>query len=249
MAEVIGRSFSIHCAILAIPGAGRQQLLHVIERCSSAFRNVIVVPDLFGMSTLWVMSRDLGGILGLELRHNLLVPLNRVAKRLLDLAGGTMALLATAPLIAGFRLGRRFDCVVASSPPPFLGVSGWLLARFCGAPFILDVRDLWPGLAVALGELKSPVAIWGARRLEEFLYERADGIAAVTQPFCSEIRERLKSKKPVELVMNGTTEEFMLPADERNRLRQCLGWTDDFVVLYAGNVGVCQGLEHLVEAA
>ncbi|MCC6588021.1 MAG: undecaprenyl-phosphate galactose phosphotransferase WbaP [Bryobacterales bacterium] len=111
LAQVLGRSFDIHYAILAIPSAGREQMLELIETCSSAFRNVIVVPDLFGMSTLWVASRDLGGILGLELRHNLLVPLNRATKRLLDICIGILAFLFAAPIIglaaAWVRLASR----------------------------------------------------------------------------------------------------------------------------------------------
>ena len=171
-------------------------------------------------------------------------PAKSVANRTLSYI--SFMLMAT---LAGLRLRRRFDVVLASSPPPFLGISGWIVSRFTGARFILDVRDLWPGLAVALGELKNPAAIWLAERLERFLYSRADAITAVTQPFCDEISRLVKPHKPVRLVMNGTTPEFFASGDSRTVTRTSRGWDDRFVLMYAGNVGLCQGLSHILNAA
>jgi glycosyltransferase involved in cell wall biosynthesis len=152
-------------------------------------------------------------------------------------------------ILAGIGLRRRFDVVLASSPPPFLGVSGWILARLTGARLVFDVRDLWPGLAVALGELKNPAAIWLAERLERFLYKRADAITAVTRPFCEEISKIVGAHKPVRLVMNGTTPEFLSSDGSRQVTRSSRGWEGRFVLMYAGNIGVCQGLSHLLGAA
>lgn len=100
LSGAVGHSFRIHHAVLAMPGAGRERMLELLEMCSAAFRKVIVIPDLFGMSTLWVSSRDLGGILGLELRYNLLVPLNRGIKRMLDVVLAAVAGTVALPLVA-----------------------------------------------------------------------------------------------------------------------------------------------------
>jgi glycosyltransferase involved in cell wall biosynthesis len=154
-----------------------------------------------------------------------------------------------AAIQAGFLLPSRFDVVIASSPPPFLGVSGWILARWKCARYLLDVRDLWPGLAVALGELKNPLGIRLAQGLERFLYHKADKISAVTEPLVKEIRTIVGEGKPVELVMNGTTPEFFTAEGVAAGVRATRGWDGKFVVLYAGNVGVCQGLHHVLEAA
>ena len=71
--------------LVAMPGLKREELLRVLERMGAAFSHVIVIPDLFGMASLWVSARDLGGVLGLEVRQNLLSPVNRWLKRGLDL--------------------------------------------------------------------------------------------------------------------------------------------------------------------
>ena len=43
------------------------------------------------------------------------------------------------------------DVVIASSPQLLVGLSGWWLARCNGAPFVFEVRDLWPESLAAVG--------------------------------------------------------------------------------------------------
>jgi Undecaprenyl-phosphate galactose phosphotransferase WbaP len=84
-------------ALVAMPERNRDDLVALVQRLS--FPNIIVVPDLRGLQTLWTTSRDLGGILGLELRKNLLLPQNRFRKRVLDYVVAAPALLLSLPLI------------------------------------------------------------------------------------------------------------------------------------------------------
>jgi Undecaprenyl-phosphate galactose phosphotransferase WbaP len=99
-APAIGRAYRIRHALVAMPSLSAKQLIEVLERRAAAFPHVIIVPDLLGMASLWVTARDLGGVLGLELRQNLLVPLNRRLKRGLDLALCAVLGLVAAPLVA-----------------------------------------------------------------------------------------------------------------------------------------------------
>jgi len=100
-------------ALIAIPGMGRVQLSGLVQ--SLSFANIIVVPDLFGIQSLWITSRDLGGVLGLEIKKNLLVPSNRRLKRLLDYAIAVPAFLASLPFI-----GLCAIWIKAVSPGPAL---------------------------------------------------------------------------------------------------------------------------------
>lgn len=88
----------IRTAIVAMPGAGRER--HVELLTSLPFPSLLFVPDLFGAQSLWVTSRDLGGVLALEVQNNLLVPWRRALKRALDYSLGTALFLATLPLVA-----------------------------------------------------------------------------------------------------------------------------------------------------
>lgn len=73
-------------AILAMPSASRSRLVELVDGPLAAYRSVVVIPDLDGLPSLWVMPRDLNGVLGLELTCNLLNPIARFGKRTLDIA-------------------------------------------------------------------------------------------------------------------------------------------------------------------
>jgi Undecaprenyl-phosphate galactose phosphotransferase WbaP len=95
--------------ILALADSPRQRLLQRIEHYCKLFPRVIVVPDLFGYSVLWVSGRDLGGVLGLEVRQQLLRPGPRLLKRLFDLACTLPAMVVGAPLYLAAMLAVRLS--------------------------------------------------------------------------------------------------------------------------------------------
>lgn len=111
LAPQLVKEWGVRHAVVAIPGASRARLLEVIERYGSAFPRLTLIPDLFGMASLWVSASDMGGMLGLELRHNLLEPWARHLKRGLDLAmvatGGTLLLPLFAVLALLIKLDSR----------------------------------------------------------------------------------------------------------------------------------------------
>ena len=64
------------------------------------FPHVVLVPELRGLQSSWVTARDLGGVLGIEVKKNLLLTHNRVLKRIMDYVITIPLVLFTAPLIA-----------------------------------------------------------------------------------------------------------------------------------------------------
>lgn len=93
---------TVRGAIVAMPGVRRERLASILE--SLRFPNIIIVPDLFGIQSLWITSRNLGGVLGLEVRRNLLIASNRWTKRSADYLAGLALCILAAPLIAVFAL-------------------------------------------------------------------------------------------------------------------------------------------------
>ena len=87
--------------------------------------------------------------------------------------------------------------MVATSPPLFTALAGRALARLKRAPFVLDVRDLWPAAAEALNQISARVdAPQRARRLERWLYREAAAVVAVTRPFCDHIDADPRQRPP-----------------------------------------------------
>ncbi len=92
-------------AVVAMADIAKNAVADVIENLS--FPTVIVVPDLPGVQTLWTISRDLGGVLGLELHKNLLIARNRIFKRVLDYLLAIPLFIAATPVIGLLALWIR----------------------------------------------------------------------------------------------------------------------------------------------
>ena len=103
-AGAVGARFGIRHVIAAMPELGPARLGEILERHTAGFAQVTVVSDLLGAGSVWVAARDLGGVLGLEIRRNLLNPVNRVLKRVADVSLGVTLAIATLPLVAAAAL-------------------------------------------------------------------------------------------------------------------------------------------------
>jgi glycosyltransferase involved in cell wall biosynthesis len=143
---------------------------------------------------------------------------------------------------------RRPDVVLASSPPLPVGSVGAALALRFRVPWVLDVRDLWPDAAVAVGEMEEGRLYEVAAGIERRLYRSAAAITAATDDFVREIEGRGGAGK-VTLVRNGTSALFLsmgLEEPDPSELGESNG---QFTWTYAGNLGLAQGLEAAVDAA
>ncbi|NEZ54618.1 undecaprenyl-phosphate galactose phosphotransferase WbaP [Adonisia turfae] len=114
-APVLAGRDQIPYAIMAMPGVHRDRLLYVAQHYGRAFPHLLIIPDLFGMASLWVAARDLGGVLGLESQQQLLLPGPKLTKSLLDQCLTLIVGLVSFPLIVLIALAIRID-----SPGPIL---------------------------------------------------------------------------------------------------------------------------------
>lgn len=109
LAPALARTRKIPYAIVAMPGVPRDRLLSLLERYGSSFAHLLVIPDLFEFSSLWVEAKDMGGVLGLEVRQRLLLPGPRLAKFSIDLAATLIGGLFVLPFIGLIALLIKLD--------------------------------------------------------------------------------------------------------------------------------------------
>lgn len=147
---------------------------------------------------------------------------------------------------AGLRV-KDVDVVWGTTPPIFQAASAWALARLKGAQFVLEVRDLWPAFAVAVGVLRNRVLIWLSEWLEKFLYKHADRIIINSPGFEDHIRAR--GGKELRLVPNGADASMFDPNGKGQAFRSAHGLQDKFVLLYAGAHGLSNDLGVVLSAA
>lgn len=153
-------------------------------------------------------------------------------------------------LLAGIAKVRRQDVVIVESPPLPLGLTGFLLSWMKRARFVLNVSDLWPESAVALGVVHNRWLIRAATCLEEFLYRKARLITGQTNGIVSNIQSRFPNQ-PVIPMPNGVDDAVFTPGTNRSQqdLRAPFDLNGHFVVGYAGLLGLAQGLDTVIHAA
>lgn len=154
-------------------------------------------------------------------------------------------------VVAATATRMRPDAVMVMSPPLPLGVAGWLAATFRRAPFVFNIQDVFPDVAVELGAITNPRVIAAASALEKFLYRRSDAVTVLSEDLRDNVGGKLGTHRPerVHVIPNFVDTERIAPADRMNSYREQYGLGDRTVVLYAGNVGLSQSLDLLVEAA
>ncbi|HVT47783.1 MAG TPA: glycosyltransferase family 4 protein [Vicinamibacterales bacterium] len=151
--------------------------------------------------------------------------------------------------VAAILLGGPTDVILAPSPPLTVGVSAWIVGRLRGAPFVYNVQEIYPDIAINLGALKNRRLIRVLRGLERFVYRRAHTITAISQRMRERLLEKGVAGDKVVIIPNFVDVESLTPRPKDNAFSRELGVVDKFIVSYAGNIGPAQGLECFIDAA
>jgi glycosyltransferase involved in cell wall biosynthesis len=155
----------------------------------------------------------------------------------------------------GVRYNERPDVVLASSPHPFAGLAGYILAKTKRAQFVFEVCDLWPETFVEIGGYSNRSTIVKLLRvLEKFLYKRATKIVTVMPNASDYITKRGIPKEKIVYIPNGVDPDFFhntiskMPED-LSEIISGLKSKKKVLVGYTGNHGVADSLSTLIEAA
>jgi Undecaprenyl-phosphate galactose phosphotransferase WbaP len=111
MTTAVVKQIRPSCAVLVICDFAGVSLSRILERYGTNFEQIIVFPELAGMSSLAVDAQDLGGRLGLRITQNLLKRGPQIIKRISDIVLGILIGLGSLPLVliivSAIRLGSR----------------------------------------------------------------------------------------------------------------------------------------------
>ena len=157
-------------------------------------------------------------------------------------------------VISSARIGKsklgNFDFLMCESPPLFLGYSAIRLAKLKKAKLIFNVSDLWPESAEKLGVVTNKTLLNLAYKLEAKLYNKSVLVTGQTQGICNNINLRFPNVKTYWLP-NGVDLNYYDPSKiEDNNWREKNNFSNnDIIFLYAGIIGIAQGLEVILEAA
>ena len=144
----------------------------------------------------------------------------------------------------------KADVVVTTSPQFFNGLAGYLASRLKRAPWVLEIRDLWPESILTVGAIRNKTIIRMLEYLELFAYRRADHIVPVTDTF----KDYMVGKKGIDaskitVIKNGVDLDFYRATGPDRELAAELGVAGKFVASYVGTHGMAHHLETILEAA
>jgi colanic acid biosynthesis glycosyl transferase WcaI len=146
----------------------------------------------------------------------------------------------------------RPDVVLAMTDPPIAGIAGAFVAQMAGRPFVYNIRDLYPDMAVG-GDIVQP-SKWVERW--EKLHRRALRQAACVIVLGDDMRDRILSKgidpERVVVVRDGTSIPTPQPDTTDPAIRKSIDELRcgfPFVAIHAGNLGFYGAWDTLLKAA
>lgn len=150
--------------------------------------------------------------------------------------------------LAGLFAGQQ-DVIFVMSPPLTIGLTAFALGLIKRIPYCYNLQDIWPEVAVRLGMLRGRRTIRFFERLEKFIYRHSRKIFAISEEFKTNLRGKGVAEDKIEVIPNFADADFIRPMTKANAFSQAHELTDKYVVLYAGNIGLSQGLEVILDAA
>jgi colanic acid biosynthesis glycosyl transferase WcaI len=142
------------------------------------------------------------------------------------------------------------DVVLVISPPPTLNFAAAAFRRLHGAAVVLNIQDIVPDAPIAFGMMRNKLQIKLFRWLEHYAYSSSDRIAVVSQSFITNLLAKGVTGEKLTVIHNWIDTDDVSPLSRMNSCRLDNGIGEDrFVVMYAGNIGLSQGLDVVLEAA
>ncbi|NVM20302.1 MAG: glycosyltransferase family 4 protein [Desulfobacterales bacterium] len=153
-------------------------------------------------------------------------------------------------IIAGIFMTGKKDLIFAPSSPPLTnGICAHIIGCFKKIPFIYNVQDVYPDMAVKLGILNNKGIIRILRVVEDFVYKKAKRVLVISEAMKRNLLKKTVEEDKIKIISNFIDTDSIKPMAKENEFSLNFGLNSKFVVMYAGNIGLPHGLEFVVEAA
>ncbi|NBE84206.1 glycosyltransferase family 4 protein [Micromonospora rubida] len=160
---------------------------------------------------------------------------------------------AATSAVAAARYLADVDVTYVYHPPP-TSVAAAVVGRLLrGTPAVLHVQDPWPESVLHSGMAPQghagrllDGAIAGAMRR---IYRSVTAIAVISPAMAELVIERGADPDQVRVVWNWTDDRLFRPVPATDAARAAIGHTGRCTIMFAGNLGLLQGIETAVRAA
>ena len=142
--------------------------------------------------------------------------------------------------------GQRPHVVYGSSPHLLAGLAGLYVARWWRAPFVLEIRDIWPRILTEMGGMSESNALYRLlQRLEKYLYRHAHHVVYLAAGNRDYLLGEGVDEDRMTFIPNSVAPTK--PSIDREEARKRLG-VDGFIAVYTGAHGKANGLDLLLDA-
>ena len=145
----------------------------------------------------------------------------------------------------------KTDLTFATSTPLTIVIPALLRKWLRGTPYVFEVRDLWPEVPIAVKAIRSPLAIFLARKLEWIAYQNAAHIVALSPGMKEGIINQGIPAEKVTVIPNACdNQRFNVPETVGfDFLRQHPELSGSPLIIYAGALGYVNGVSYLAHLA
>lgn len=152
-------------------------------------------------------------------------------------------------LVALAGLKVQYDAALVTNPAienflPFV-VLCWLRRKPC----VYAVWDLYPEVGVRMGLFKNQILIRLIGYLEDFCLYHASRVQVLSDGFLPALASHGLASDRIAVIPHWLDTALVRPLPRSNSFSKEHALTECFVVLYAGNLGLSQGFETVLEAA
>ncbi|MFY1631800.1 glycosyltransferase family 4 protein [Solwaraspora sp. WMMB335] len=167
----------------------------------------------------------------------------------------TFVSFAASSVLAAPRYLADIDVLYVYLPPGTAYAAAAVLRLLRRVPVVLHVQDVWPESVTASplcpGGLTGRVADAALARLMRAVYRSADRVVVIAPGARDLVAARGADRRRVQVVLNWTDERLFRPVPATSRARDQVraGGRSRCTIMYAGNLGVFQGVDEAVRAA
>lgn len=154
---------------------------------------------------------------------------------------------AISSIFCSLSLGK-VDVIITTCPPPLINMAGWVIAKIKRAKLIYDVRDVWPDVAMEMGNITEDSLYYKVFAfIRDFMLKHSDLTVAVS-PGKVKKMQGYRDTCICTDILNGFDNRF-LDNKVNSSIVERFSGNEKFKCVYIGNLGLAQGLRQLLYIA
>ncbi|MEJ3659966.1 glycosyltransferase family 4 protein [Pseudomonas fragi] len=142
---------------------------------------------------------------------------------------------------------KKADVIYAYHPPLTVGIAASIVGFFRRVPVVNDIQDMWPDTLSSTGMISNKRVITLVGKVCDWVYKRSTKIVVLSPGFRTLLVERGVPPEKIEVIYNWCAEDAIAqaPSEKGSVFKP----DAKFRILFAGNMGLAQALDVVLDAA